>query len=74
MNTYKVIDITEQDFGCEELPEDEKYCVDVILQDNETNKKITISVPDAELYEKSIDVGTLVNYDGKELINIHKYN
>lgn len=67
MKTYTVIDITEQDFGCEELPEGEKYCVDVVLQDNETNEKITISVPDAELYKKSIDVGTLVYYDGKNL-------
>ena len=67
MNTYKVIDITEQDFGCEELPEGEKYCVDVILQDNETNEKITVSVPDAELYKKCIDVGTLVHYDGKNI-------
>lgn len=67
MKTYKVIDITEQDFGCEELPEGEKYCVDVILQDNETNEKITISVPDTELYEKSIDVGTLVYYDVRNI-------
>ena len=69
MKTYTVIDITEQDFGCEELPEGEKYCVDVVLQDNETNEKITISVPDAELYEKCIDVGTLVYYDGRNISN-----
>lgn len=67
MKTYTVIDITEQDFGCEEFPEGEKYCVDVVLQDNETNEKITISVPDAELYEKCIDVGTLVYYDGRNI-------
>lgn len=67
MKNYTVIDITEQDFGCEELPEGEKYCVDVVLQDNETNEKITISVPDAELYEKCIDVGTLVYYDGRNI-------
>jgi len=67
MKTYTVIVITEQDFGCEELPEGEKYCVDVVLQDNETNEKITISVPDAELYEKCIDVGTLVYYDGRNI-------
>lgn len=70
MKTYKVIDITEQDFGCEELPEGEKYCVDVILQDNETNEKIIISVPDAELYEKSIDVGILVHYDGENISKV----
>lgn len=67
MKTYTVIVITEQDFGCEELPEGEKYCVDIVLQDNETNEKITISVPDAELYEKCIDVGTLVYYDGRNI-------
>lgn len=69
MKTYKVIDITEQDFGCEELPEVQKYCVDVILQDNETNEKITISVPDAELYEKCINIGNLVHYDGRNINN-----
>ena len=68
MKIYKVIDITEQDFGCEELPEGEKYSVDVILEDIEKNEKLTISAPDAELYEKSIDVRTLVYYDGKNLI------
>ena len=40
MKIYKVIDITEQDFGCEELPEGEKYSVDVILEDIEKNEKL----------------------------------
>ena len=67
MQKYIVTKISEQDYGCEELPEGEKYCVDVILQYNETNEKITVSVPDAELYKKCIDVGTLVHYDRKNI-------
>lgn len=67
MKTYKVINIIEQDFGCEERPSNEKYCVDVILEDTEIHEKLTISVPDAELYEKNIDVGSSVYYDGKAI-------
>lgn len=67
MKIYKVIDIKEQDFGCEERPSDMEDCVDVILQDNETNEKITISVSDAELYEKQIDVNSLVSYNGQSI-------
>lgn len=67
MKEYKVIDITEQDFGCEELPEGQKYCVDVILQAKEANDMLTISVPDSELYEKNIDVGSYVYFDGNTI-------
>ncbi|MDO5516028.1 MAG: hypothetical protein Q4F66_00635 [Clostridium sp.] len=67
MKTYKVIDIKEQDFGCEERPADQEYLVDVILQNDETNERITISAPDSELYEKNIDVDSLVYYDGQVL-------
>lgn len=68
MKIYKVINIREQDYGCEELPEGQDYCVDVILQDRKTNEQITISTPDAELYEKHIDVDSLVYYNEKNLI------
>lgn len=69
MKIYKVINIMEQDYGCEELPENQEYCVDVILQDRSTNKEITIAVPDAELYEKHIDVDSLIYYNGKNIIS-----
>lgn len=70
MTKYKVIKITEQDFGCEERPEGQKYCVDVLLSNTENNNMITVSVPDAELYKKNIDVNSYVYYDGKSIENI----
>lgn len=67
MKKYKVINITEQDFGCEELPEGQKYCVDVLLENIEDSTRMTISVPDDELYKKNIDVNSYVTYDGKSI-------
>ena len=67
MKKYKVINIYEQDFGCEGLPEGKEYSVDVVLSNIETNEEITISAPDAELYEKNINIGSLVSYDNKEI-------
>lgn len=62
MKKYKVILIREQDYGCEEPPEE--YTVDVILKDMETNTEITVSSPDAKLYNDNIDIGSIVSYDG----------
>lgn len=67
MKKYKVINIYEQDFGCEGLPEGKELSVDVVLCDIEGKEEVTISVPDAELYEKNIDVGSIVSYDNKEI-------
>ena len=69
MKTYTVTKISEQDYGCEELPAGQKYCVDVTLKDNETNKELKLSIPDSELYAKKIDVNSVVTYDGKEIYN-----
>lgn len=68
MKTYIVISITEQDFGCEEIPLGLEYYVDVALKDNETNEIIKIKVLDDELYKKGINTGSLVTYDGKNII------
>lgn len=67
MQKYIVTKISEQDYGCEELPEGEKYCVDVILKSIYDNKEIKLSIPDEFLYKNNIDVGTTVNYNGKEI-------
>ncbi len=68
MKTYIVISITEQDFGCEEIPLGLEDYVDVALKDNETNEIIKIKVLDDELYKKGINTGSLVTYDGKNII------
>lgn len=72
MKTYKIMRIMEQDFGCEEHPDNETYNVDVILVDNETGETSTVSIADEELYRKNIDAGCLVTYDGQNIFPVIK--
>lgn len=65
---YKVLDITEHDFGCEGLPDGQEYYVDVILEDLKTKQIITVNAPDNELYKKKINVGSFVKYENNTLI------
>lgn len=67
MERYKIIDILEQDYGCEELPAGKKLCVDVILEDISSKERLTVSAPDDELYEKHIDVNCIVTYNNNNL-------
>lgn len=67
MNTYKVINIFEQDFGCEGLPDGQEYSVNVILENLETKERITITQVDAELYKKNINIKDIVSFDGKTI-------
>lgn len=57
---YIVKDILEPDFGCEGLPDGQELCCEVILEDGESGERVTVKAPDAELYEKGIDVGSAV--------------
>lgn len=59
---YKVIEIIEPDFGCEGVPEGQEVCCDVLLEDEQNNRK-TVTVPDAELYQKEIYEGVMVIYE-----------
>lgn len=65
MNKYKIINISEQDYGCEERPDDMPYCVDVTLVDCKTKQTNVISVPDAYLYDNDIDEGSIVSIDNQ---------
>lgn len=67
METYKVINIFEEDYGCEGLPEGEEYSVEVILENIESGERKSIKVPDVELYKKNIDRGSLVYFHNTEL-------
>lgn len=67
MNTYKVINIFEQDFGCEGLPDGQEYSVNVILENLETKERITITQVDSELYKKNINIKDIVSFDGKTI-------
>lgn len=67
MKTYKVMRIMEQDFGCEERPDNESYNVDVMLVNEERGENLIVSMADDELYRKNIDVDCLVTYDGRNM-------
>lgn len=56
---YKVFDIIEPDFGCEGLPDGQVPMDEVILLDQDNNKKV-IKQGDMYLYQMDINVGDKV--------------
>ena len=56
---YIILQIQEDDYGCEERPTDTKKTVLVRLRDTEENERI-IRQEDDWLYEQGIDEGDLV--------------
>ncbi len=64
---YIVKEILEPDFGCEGLPDGQELCCEVILESGESGETLTVKAPDAELYEKGIDVGSEVSVIGGRL-------
>ena len=56
---YKVLDIIEPDFGCEGLPDSKVLMDDVVLLDEDNNKKV-IKQGDMYLYQMDINVGDKV--------------
>ena len=67
--TYRVLRIDEQLYGCEELPEGQLVCCDVLLED-ETGERRVIAYPDAELIRLGIDEGDTVRLDHHTLIKL----
>ena len=67
--TYRVLRIDEQLYGCEELPEGQLVCCDVLLED-ETGERRVIAYPDAALTRLGIDEGDTVRLDHYTLIKL----
>lgn len=65
---YKIIQIREADYGCEELTPGEKIKVMVTLMDLVTGEKTEILAIDEELYKNNIDEGSIVHYDKEKEI------
>ena len=63
-NKYKIIKITEDDYGCEDRPDDYTPCVIVYLKSEDI--ETTIKQVDQYLIDNDIDVGDMVviNSDG----------
>ena len=56
-----VLEIIEPDFGCEGIPDGfEPECEVILLTDD--GKRLSIYVPDKELYQKVITEGARVDY------------
>ena len=67
--TYRVLRIDEQLYGCEELPEGQPVCCDVLLED-ETGERRVIAYPDAALTRLGIDEGDTVRLDHHTLLKL----
>lgn len=59
---YSVVDIIEDDFGCEGIPEEAEAFVTVIIAD-ESGQNQSIRMPDEIAYERDIVCGARVNVD-----------
>ena len=59
METYRVLRIEEQLYGCEELPEGQPVLCDVLLE-NTAGERWVLPYPDAELTALDINEGDTV--------------
>lgn len=55
--TYKVIDITEEDYGCEGIPEGSELMCSVLVKSQSGEEK-WLKYPDRYLRENNIDIGS----------------
>ena len=59
---YKVIDISEEDYGCEGIPEGSELMCSVLLESADGTRK-WVKYADSFLRENGIDVGSKVSED-----------
>ena len=59
---YKIIEILEPDFGCEERPEGYVQVDDVVVEDDLGSQHI-LKMEDAKLYELELDVGSYMEIE-----------
>ncbi len=67
MEIYHVLRIDEQLYGCEELPEGQPVCCDVLLEDAAGQRRV-LAYPDAELTRLGINEGDAVRLEHHTLI------
>lgn len=54
---YKIIDITEEDYGCEGIPEDSELMCSVLVK-SPTGEEKWLKYSDRYLRENNIDIGS----------------
>lgn len=64
-NVYQIIDIYEEDHGCEGIPDDEEPMDQVLLR-SEDDTEHWVRIPDALLLQKDWKEGDWIFWNGKE--------
>lgn len=59
---YKVIDISEEDYGCEGIPEDSELMCSVLIESSDGTQK-WLKIADWYLRENDIDIGSVITAD-----------
>ena len=59
---YKVIDISEEDYGCEGIPEDSELMCRVLIENSDGTQK-WLKIADRYLRENDIDIGSVITAD-----------
>lgn len=59
---YKVIDISEEDYGCEGIPEDSELMCSVLLESSDGTQK-RVKMADRYLRENDIDIDSIITAD-----------
>lgn len=59
---YKVIDISEEDYGCEGIPEDSELMCSVLLEGSDGARK-WVKMADRYLRENGIDIDSIITAD-----------
>ncbi len=59
---YQILEITEEDYGCEGIPENGELMCSIFVLSEDGEKK-WFKVPDRILRERCIDVGCIVKYE-----------
>lgn len=59
---YKVIDISEEDYGCEGIPEDSELMCSVLIESSDGTQK-WLKIADRYLRENDIDIGSVITAD-----------
>ena len=65
---YKVIDISEEDYGCEGIPEDSELMCSVLIENSDGTQK-WLKIADRYLRENDIDIGSVISFIYKLPIN-----
>ena len=72
METYRVLRIEEQLYGCEELPEGQPVLCDVLLE-NAAGERRVLPYPDAELTALDINEGDTIALTDHKLSKVSFY-